>query len=158
MGAHQYDRIKKIFGICALYVSAAGLIAGSTVWYFGENLLGIYITDSQEAIMHGLIRFNYIALPYFICGLMDVSTGALRGLGASLTPMLISVLGVCGIRILWIYTIFQLPQFHTPECLYLSYLISWIITFLCQTFAFISIYKKRVRMDRMIPHMPEFKK
>ena len=158
MGAHQYDRIKKIFGICILYVSVAGLAAGSTVWYFGENLLGIYITDSQEAIMHGLVRFNYIALPYFICGLMDVSTGALRGLGASLTPMLISVLGVCGIRILWIYTIFQIPQFHTPECLYLSYLISWVITFLCQTFAFISIYKKRVRMDRMIPHMPEFKK
>lgn len=158
MGAHQYDRIKKIFGICILYVSVAGLAAGSTIWYFGENLLGIYITDSQEAIMHGLVRFNYIALPYFICGLMDVSTGALRGLGASLTPMLISVLGVCGIRILWIYTIFQLPQFHTPECLYLSYLISWVITFLCQTFAFISIYKKRVRMDRMIPHMPEFKK
>ena len=158
MGAHQYDRIKKIFAICAFYVSVAGLVAGSAVWYFGEPLLGIYITDSQEAIIQGMIRFNYIALPYFICGLMDVSTGALRGLGASLTPMLISVLGVCGIRILWIYTIFQLPQFHTPEFLYLSYLISWTVTFLCQTFAFITIYKKRVRLDHAIPHMPEFKK
>ena len=157
MGAHQYKRIKRIFLYCLGYVSIAGFISGFSVWFFGEELLGIYITDSQEAIAYGLIRFNYIALPYFICGLMDVSTGALRGLGASLTPMLISVMGVCGIRIAWIYTIFQLPQFHTPECLYFSYIISWSATFICQTIAFITIYKKRVREDHSIPHMPEFK-
>ena len=158
MGAHQYKRIKKIFAYCLGYVALAGFAAGFTVWLFGEQLLSIYITDSQEAIQYGLIRFNYIALPYFLCGLMDVSTGALRGLGASLTPMLISVMGVCGIRIAWIYTIFQIPQFHTPECLYLSYTISWVATFICQTVAFIIIYKKRVREDHAIPHMPEFKK
>ena len=158
MGAHQYKRIKKIFAYCLGYVAFAGFAAGFTVWSFGEPLLGIYITDSQEAIQYGLTRFNYIALPYFVCGLMDVSTGALRGLGSSLTPMLISVMGVCGIRIAWIYTIFQMPQFHTPECLYLSYLISWTATFICQTVAFIIIYKKRVRGDHFIPHMPELKK
>ena len=158
MGAHQYKRIKKIFAYCLGYVAIAGFAAGFAVWTFGEQLLGIYITDSQEAIQYGLIRFNYIALPYFVCGLMDVSTGALRGLGASLTPMLISVMGVCGIRIAWIYTIFQMPQFHTPECLYLSYLISWTATFIFQTVAFIIIYKKRVRGDHFIPHMPELKK
>lgn len=158
MGAHQYNRIKRVYGLCLLYVTIAGLIAGSSVWYFGEELLGIYITDSQEAIRYGLIRFNHVALPYFVCGLMDVSTGALRGLGASVTPMIISILGACGIRILWTYTIFQIPQFHTPECLYTSYLISWSITFVFQTLAFITIYKKRVRTDKMISHMPEFKK
>lgn len=158
MGAHQYKRIKRIFAYCLSYVAIAGFIAGFSVWFFGEKLLGIYITDSQEAIQYGLIRFNYIALPYFICGLMDVSTGALRGLGASLTPMLISVMGVCGIRIAWIYTIFQMPKFHSPECLYFSYIISWSATFICQTIAFITIYKKRVREDHSIPHMPEFKK
>lgn len=157
MGAHQYKRIKKIFGLCLIYVSIAGFAAGFSVWNFGEELLGIYITDSQEAITYGLIRFNFIALPYFICGLMDVSTGSLRGLGASFIPMLISVLGVCGIRILWIYTIFQIPQFHTPEWLYISYLISWLATFIFQTIAFIVIYKKRVRADKMISTMPEFK-
>ena len=88
---------------------------------------------------------------------MDVSTGSLRGLGASFIPMLISVLGVCGIRILWIYTIFQIPQFHTPEWLYISYLISWLATFIFQTIAFIVIYKKRVSADKMISTMPEFK-
>lgn len=158
MGAHQYKRIRKIFALCILYVSIAGFAAGFSVWKFGEELLGIYITDSPSAIVHGLIRFNYIALPYFVCGLMDVSTGALRGLGASITPMFISVMGVCGIRILWIYTVFQIPQYHSPKCLYLSYLISWLVTFVCQTAAFIHIYRKRVRMDQTIPHMPEFKK
>ena len=157
-GAHQYMRIKKIFAYCAGYVAIAGFIAGFSVWYFGEELLSIYITDSQEAIMQGLVRFNYVALPYFICGLMDVSTGALRGMGASLSPLIISVLGVCGIRIAWIYTIFQIPQFHTPQCLYLCYLISWIVTFLFQTIAFIKIYKKQAAEDSLISHMPEFKK
>lgn len=158
MGAHQYKRIKKIFTTCLLYVSVVGIAMGLAIWGFGEELLGIYITDSAEAIRYGLIRFNYVALPYFICGLMDVSTGALRGLGASFTPMIISIMGVCGIRIMWIYTIFQIPKFHTPECLYIAYFLSWLATFIFQTIAFITIYKKRVRTDKNIPHMPEFKK
>lgn len=146
-GAHQFDRIKKIFSICILYVSIVGFVSGFLLWFFGKELLGIYITDSQDAINFGITRLTYIALPYFVCGMMDVSTGGLRGLGASTVPMVISVLGVCGIRILWIYTIFQLPQFHTQECLYLSYIISWLITFTAQTVAFIMVYKKQKRLD-----------
>lgn len=157
MGAHNYKRIKKIFALCMVYVSIVGFAAGFTVWSLGEKLLGIYITDSQEAIRYGIIRFNCIALPYFICGLMDVSTGSLRGLGSSFTPMFLSIMGVCGIRILWIYTIFQMPQFHTPECLYLCYIISWLGTFIFQTTAFIIIYRKRVRISKNISRMPEFK-
>ena len=157
LGAHQYKRIRKIFGQCLLYVSIVGFAVGFSVWFWGDKLLGIYITDSSEAIKYGLIRFNYIALPYFICGLMDVSTGSLRGLGSSFTPMLLSVLGVCGIRIIWIFTVFQIPKYHTPECLYLSYIISWFCTFVFQTIAFIVIYKKRVRDDIMLSRMPEFK-
>lgn len=157
MGAHQYKRIKKIFGLCLIYVTVVGFAAGFSVWHFGKELLSIYITDSPEAIQYGLIRFNYIALPYFVCGLMDVSTGSLRGLGASFTPMLLSILGVCGLRIMWIYTVFQIPRFHTPEWLYISYLISWFGTFVFQTTAFIIIYKKRVRDHSNISRMPKFK-
>jgi len=61
--------------------------------------------------------------------------------------MVITVLGVCGIRIAWIYTIFQIPKYHTQECLYLSYIISWSITFVVQTIAFIIVYKKKSRSD-----------
>ena len=89
-----------------------------------------------------MIRMTYMALPYFLCGLMDVSTGALRGLGVSFVPMLISVLGVCGIRIAWVATIFQLPGFHTPQCLYISYIVSWTVTLICQTTAFVLVYRR----------------
>ena len=141
-GAQQYKRVGKILGICLACVTAVGLVFGISAWYFGESLLSIYITDSPEAIAYGMIRLAYICLPYFLCGLMDVSTGALRGMGASIAPMVISVLGVCGIRIGWISTIFQIPQFHTPQCLYFSYTISWSITFLVQLAAFLRIYRK----------------
>ena len=141
-GAQQYKRVGKILGICLACVTAVGLVFGISAWYYGESLLSIYITDSPEAIAYGMIRLAYICLPYFLCGLMDVSTGALRGMGASIAPMVISVLGVCGIRIGWISTIFQMPQFHTPQCLYFSYTISWSITFLVQLAAFLRIYRK----------------
>ena len=144
-GAGQYRRVKKILSTCLVSSVVSTLAISIAAYVFGPQLLSIYITDSKEAIAYGMIRLAYIALPYFLCALMDVTTGSLRGIGASITPMLISVLGICGIRILWIYTIFQVPAFHTPECLYLSYSISWILTFLGQLIEFFIIYKKRVR-------------
>ena len=142
VGAKKYDRVRKIVWVCLASVTVLGLAMGTAMCVFGENLLSIYITDSQEAISWGLIRLNIICQAYFVCGLMDVSTGALRGMGASVSPMIISVLGVCGIRIGWIMTVFQLPQFHTPQSLYYSYLFSWTVTFLIQLFAFFRIYRK----------------
>ena len=142
VGAKQYDRVKKTVWISLACVMIVGLAAGSLMCAFGESLLSIYITDSAEAISWGLVRLNIICRFYFICGLMDVSTGALRGMGASISPMIISVLGVCGIRIGWVMTIFQIPQFHTPQSLYISYIFSWTVTFLIQMYAFLKIYKK----------------
>ena len=144
-GARQYKRVYKILWICLACVTVVGIVTGSLVYVMGPKLLSIYITDSPEAIAYGLTRMAFICLPYFLCGLMDVSTGALRGIGASLTPMLISVLGVCGFRVLWIYTIFQMPAYHTPQCLYISYAVSWILTFLCQMAAFIVFFRREER-------------
>ena len=144
-GAGQYKRVKKILYLCLVSSVVTTLAISIAAYGFGPQLLSIYITDSPQAIEYGMVRLGLIALPYFLCALMDVTTGALRGMGASVTPMLISVLGICGIRILWIYTIFQMPQFHTPQCLYLSYPISWAITFACHLTAFFIVYRKRVR-------------
>ena len=141
-GARQWKRIAKTFRICLACVTVLGLALGSLMYAMGPGLLSIYITDSQEAIGYGMVRLGYICLPYFLCGLMDVATGALRGLGASFIPMLICVLGVCGLRIGWIYTIFQAPGFHTPQCLYISYAISWAVTFLCELVAMLHVYRK----------------
>lgn len=149
VGAGKFDRVKKSYWICMICVLVAGITAGGLVYAFGEPLLSIYITDSQLAIEYGLRRFSIVCVTYFLCGLMDVSTGALRGLGSSFIPMLISVLGVCGLRILWIYTIFRVPQFHTPESLYLSYPVSWLITVAAQVTAFLIIYKKKSRQAQI---------
>ena len=144
-GAGQHKRVRKILYLCLTCAVVLTLAVSFLAYGFGPQLLSIYITDSAQAIQYGMTRLAYIALPYFLCALMDVTTGALRGIGASVSPMLISVLGVCGIRILWIYTIFQIPAYHTPECLYLSYPISWTITFLCQLGAFLLINRKKAR-------------
>ena len=142
VGAHQYDRVKKVLRTCLVCVALAGLTAGVLGYSFGPQLLSIYITDSQEAISYGVMRLSLVCLPYFLCGLMDVSTGALRGMGASLEPMIISVLGVCAFRVGWITTVFQIPAFHTPQCLYLSYPISWVLTFIAQYLAFRRVYRR----------------
>lgn len=148
-GAHRFDRVKKVFYTCIGYTTIFGLVASLATFVFAEPLLSVYITDSAEAIAHGCLRLRYVALLYFLCGMMNVATGALRGLGASLTPMLISVLGVCVFRIVWIYSIFQVPQFHTFICLLISYPISWMLTLAAEVIAFIYIYKKKARADRL---------
>lgn len=148
-GAHRFDRVKKVFATCMGYVALFGLVTGFAVWFFGKPLLSIYITDSPQAVAYGCSRLMYLALPYFLCGMMNVATGALRGLGSSLVPMLISVLGVCVFRVAWIYSVFQIPQYHTLPCLYFSYPLSWILTLLAEVVAFIYIYRKKVRTDRL---------
>lgn len=142
-GAGKYDRVKKTFGVCITYISTIGIAVSLLAYVLGPTLLSIYITDSPEAISYGMIRLAYICFTYFLCGFMDVSTSVIRGMGASLVPMIISVAGICGIRILWIYTVFALPAFHTLGCLYLSYPISWLITFGCQMVALVFVYRKQ---------------
>lgn len=143
VGAKRYDRVNKILGICLGCTTVLGICFGVFFFTFGPQLLSIYIPDSTAAIAYGMIRLTIVDLPYFICGIMDVSTGALRGIGSSFIPMLISVLGVCGIRVGWVLTIFQIPAFHTPEWLYTSYPISWAVTFLAQILSFTVLFRKQ---------------
>jgi putative MATE family efflux protein len=143
VGAGKYDRVRKIYGICLGSVTVLGLMVGGAAYLLRQSLLGIYIVDSPNAaaaIAAGSQRMLYICIPYFLLGLMDVTTGVLRGLGSSLTPMIISVLGVCGFRIVWIYTVFAAS--HTPKTLFLSCPISWGVTFLLQLSAFLWIYRR----------------
>lgn len=142
IGANQYKRAKKVLWICLGSVLSVGIVVTSVMYLLGPSLLSIYIPDSAEAIKWGMVRLSCLCIPYCLCGMMDVSTGALRGMGTSVAPMIISILGVCGIRIGWIYTIFQIPQFHTPQCLYYSYAVSWTVTFLIQLGAFFIVYRK----------------
>ena len=115
VGARQYKRVLRILWCCLGCALVSGLGVSLLAYSFGPTLLSIYITDSPQALAYGMLRMTYVCLPYFLCGLMDVTTGTLRGMGASTVPMVISVLGVCGIRIGWVATIFQLPGSIRPN-------------------------------------------
>ena len=143
VGAGDRGRVKKVLATCLGCVALLGVSVGVLGRLFAPQLLSMYLTDAPDAIRYGEIRMTYIMLTYAICGMMDVSTGSLRGMGVSLTPTLISIFGVCGLRIGWITTVFQIPQFHTPESLYISYPISWVLTFAAQIIAFSIFYKRK---------------
>lgn len=125
MGARKTDRVIKTLLYCQIGVIATGLLMGVAGWNFGAPLLGIY-SDEAAVIAFGLRRMKIIFLSYFLCGTMDVMVGSLRGMGYSIMPMIVSLLGACGLRILWIFTVFKMT--HSPEILYYSYPISWFIT------------------------------
>ncbi len=148
-GAGDYKRSLKVLKLCCVLVSACGIVMGFLTFAFAKPLLGIYITDSAEAISYGVIKLTYIGLPYFICGLMEVTTGGIRGMGVSTPPMFISILGVCGVRLLWIFTVFTDPRWHSLESLFFSYPISWFATFIGQIIIYFVIYKNRLHFNPM---------
>ncbi len=134
-GAGKTERINKILfsGLGSVFV--IGLSLGAIVLFFGEFLLGIYSTEA-EVIAAGMNRLRIILFSYFLCGMMDVMVGALRGIGYSVLPMIVSLLGACGLRLLWIATVFNIPQYHTPEGIYMSYPVSWALTFIVHVICF----------------------
>ena len=152
-GAGNLKRVKKITAACLATVGALGLIVGNVSYLFGRQLLGIYITDSPEAIICGMERLKFMLIPYFLCGIMDTMTGAMRGIGSSVIPMIITVLGVCGFRIVWIYTAFALPEYHSFSGLFVSYPISWIITFTATFIAYMIVMKKREKQFAQPPEV-----
>lgn len=136
LGAGEYKRIWRIAVVCQVCVTVVGLLMGVGVWFFGSELLRIY-TTSQEVVNAGLVRLSYVCLPYALCGMMDVMTGSLRGIGYSVMPMLVSILGICVFRVAWIATVCKLPACSDIDFVYLSYPISWIITLIAHTICFV---------------------
>lgn len=148
VGAKKYDRINKVQGVCLVLVTIIGLVFGVTTYCFGEPLLSIYLPNDPEAIPYGVIRMSYIALPYFLCGMMEVMVGGQRGMGMSFIPMINALLGSCVLRIVWISTVFAADP--TLFTLYISYPISWAVTTLAHAvFYFIKLHslKKKARLE-----------
>ncbi|MBD5149880.1 MAG: MATE family efflux transporter [Oscillibacter sp.] len=125
-GAGECRRVDRILGMCLSYVVAVGLALGGLVVLLGHPLVSIYAPGEEEVVAQAVLRLRCICLPYCLCGVMDVMVGVLRGLGHSVVPMIVSMVGVCGVRLVWVATVFQV--YHTPQILYLSYTVSWVIT------------------------------
>lgn len=145
MGAMEFKRIRKIAWQCLACVTVTGALLGNLSFFFGHQLLGIY-SDEAEVIRYGIYRLEVIGTTYFLCGIMDVCVGCLRGIGYSFLPMVVSLLGACGFRILWIFTVFK--GHHDLHTLYISYPISWAITASVHIICFLILYRRMVKKSR----------
>jgi putative MATE family efflux protein len=139
LGGKQYERINKILAECLIFVVIIGLVMGNGAVLFGNQILGFYSSD-PEVIAYGLQRMKVICTFYCLCGIMDVLVGSIRGLGYAVMPMIVSLLGACAFRVVWIYTIFQWDR--TLHTLYISYPVSWTLTALVHGICFVAVRRK----------------
>jgi putative MATE family efflux protein len=142
MGAGKYRRILKVVGICLLLTTLVGLMMGNAMYFASGTLLQLYSTEA-DVIRYGMLRLSFICFLYFLCGTMDIMVGTMRGMGYSILPMLVALTGACGFRIVWIYTVFR--HYHTLESLYVSYPITWGLTFAVHCICFAVIYRREVK-------------
>lgn len=141
LGAKKIDRIKKVTYISQISIFVIGFSLSMLGLLFVEELLGIY-SKNPIVVEKGMLRLSVIFSTYYLCGMMDSMANTIRACGHSLMPALITIFGACILRILWLSTIFQIDKFHNPTVIYLSYPISWGITFIMQLICFIFVYKK----------------
>lgn len=141
MGARKIDRIKKIVWISQLSIIVLGASMSGLFLLFGHQLLGIY-TKSPEVIEAGLLRCKVIFTTYYLCGIMDSMANSIRGMGHSLMPVIVTIFGACVFRLIWLFTFFQIPAFHTPLVIFLSYPLSWTITYIAHLICYKKILKK----------------
>lgn len=139
IGARKPRRVLTSMYVCLFWAFSFGVVLGLLSCAFGAQLLSLYSTDA-DVIQVGLNRMYFVCGPYFLCGIMDVMTGVLRGIGYSLLPMIVSLMGACVFRIFWVMTVFAANR--TMDCLMLSYPVSWALTFAVLVIIFIVLWKK----------------
>ena len=143
-GGKKYSRINRIMVTCLGVVTAVALGMGIPAYLCGHALIRIYSSD-PEVMVYGMRRLVVFGTTYFLCGIMDTMVGSIRGLGYSVMPMCVSLLGACGLRIVWIFTVFQV--YHNLTVLYLSYPFTWIVTATAHMICFYIVRRKLPRED-----------
>ena len=139
IGARKPRRIVSAMKVCMFWAVSFGLVLGMLSCVFGTQLLSLFSAD-PAVIAAGMERQIIVCAPYFLCGMMDVMTGALRGIGYSFLPMIVSILGACAFRLFWVFTVFA--AYPTLPCLMLSYPVSWLLTFSVLLVIFLVLWKK----------------
>ena len=137
-GVGKWKRMDRVLVDCLILSTTIALILGGGAYLFGPELLKIY-TDDPQVISCGMEILLYTTVTYFLCGWMDLFPGSLRGMGKSIVPMILSVIGTVGTRIVWIFGIF--PRFRSLKILFISYPVSWILTILMQAVCFCFVRK-----------------
>ena len=138
-GVSKYKRMDRVLVNCMILTVAVSLLLGCGSYVFGHQVLKIY-TEDADVIACGMEILSYTTVNYFFCGIMDLFPGALRGMGHSAVPMLLSIIGTVGTRLVWIFGVF--PHHRSLAALFLSYPVSWIVTILLQVICFYFVRKK----------------
>ena len=149
MGAKKYKNIKRITILCAICATVIGVSTAGIFFVFRRFFVGIYVSGNDAVAEAAYLRMTYIMLPYFLCGVMEVLCGTMRAMGKSISSMVISLLGACAFRILWLQTIFRL--FPSVECVFLSYPISWLLTITAYIICLIISYRRLLRSSAKEP-------
>ncbi len=139
MGAGRFDRIKQIMVTTMAMVVVGAIIMGTAVYLAGPFVLKFY-TDKPEVVAVGMVRIRLVASLLVLNGILDVFVNSLRGMGVSTLPTILMVVGICGVRLLWIYTMF--PIHHTLESIYLCFPISWAVTSIIEFILWIIVYRR----------------
>ena len=139
LGARKRDRVMKSYFIGVTYSFAAGAVLGGALYLFGREFLSLFAND-PAVIEAGLQRTRIMGFSYAVSAFMDCTIAACRGIGKSLAPTIIVIMGSCVFRVAWIYTVFA--HFHTIPSLYLLYIFSWTITAIAEIICFTVSYKK----------------
>lgn len=148
IGAQRYDRLVRITRVSAFVVMVTGAVLGTLVTLLSEPLLHLFTNADndpqviQDVIHNGQLRIRIICTTYFLDGLMEVLSSALRGMGSSILPTLVMVVGICCVRMLWIYTVFAADRLLSV--LFLSYPVSWALTAAFLLVGYIHVYKKQI--------------
>lgn len=146
-GAGRFDRIKKTAWISEFVVFVIGLILGYSVIFLSPYLFPLF-TKTPATIDAGKERLFIICSSYFLCGIMDVIGYMIRGIGHSLLPMIVSMIGACGFRIIWLMTVFQVEKFHKTSMIYITYPLSWILTFVVELICFLAIFSNIMKKNK----------
>jgi len=142
LGAGKYKRIWNVHNLGQIVTMVMGIALGGIFFSFSEYFLRLYTTEAA-VVEYGRLRGSIMLTTYFLCGMMNVTVGTLRGMGYAIIPMIVSITGICVFRVVWIATVFQ--KIRTLECLYISYPISWILTMVVNFVCFAVLYRKLSR-------------
>ena len=138
-GVRKFKRMDKVLVDCAILSIIVSVVIGGGSYLLGHQILGIY-TKQEDVIQCGMEILSISTIPYFLCGLMDMIPGSMRGVGYSAVPMLLSIIGTVGTRLVWIYGVF--PEHRSLYVLFMSYPVSWGLTIVMQAICLVFVRRK----------------
>ncbi|HBD66167.1 MAG TPA: MATE family efflux transporter [Eubacterium sp.] len=138
-GVRKFKRMDKVLADCAILSIIVSVVIGGGSYLLGHQILGIY-TRQEDVIQCGMEILSISTIPYFLCGLMDMIPGSMRGVGYSAVPMILSIIGTVGTRLVWIYGVF--PEHRSLYVLFMSYPVSWGLTIVMQAICLVFVRRK----------------